>query len=163
MKTLLLMRHAKSSWRDDSLTDFQRPLNERGQNDAPRVGQWIQESGYRPEVLFSSSSVRTRETASLFLPELDPTPEVSYFDELYHADVPTLTKFIQRADAEVQTLMILAHNPGMEQLISLLKGVYEELPTSGLGVFQLDILRWDTFSSNSPAKVLACITPKELK
>lgn len=162
MKTLLLMRHAKSSWANEGTPDFQRPLNSRGERDAPRIGKWIQKSGYRPEKLLSSSSVRTRETAALVLPELKPAPSVEFFDDLYHADVPTLTGVIQRADPQIEMLMVLAHNPGMEQMISSLKGQFEELPTSGLAVFQLDILGWDTFHANTPVKLLACVTPRDL-
>jgi len=162
MKTLLLMRHAKSSWANEGTPDFQRPLNNRGERDAPRIGAWMQENGHCPEVLFSSTSTRTRETAALFLPELRPAPSVEYFDDLYHADVPTLTRVIQKADSQIESLMVLAHNPGMEQLISSLKGKFEELPTSALAVFQLDILGWDTFSEGSKAMLLGYVTPHDL-
>lgn len=163
MKTLLLMRHAKSSWANEGQPDHQRPLNARGQRDAPRMGRWIQQSGYLPQVLLSSDSTRTRETAALLLPELSPAPRFEFLETLYHADVSILVRVAQETDSEVNSLMLLAHNPGMEELISSLRGRHEALPTSGLAIFELEILGWDTFHAAAPAKLVAEIKPRDLE
>ncbi len=112
---LLLLRHAKSDWSGDVGSDFERPLSERGRRDAPRMGRWMAQNGYRPEVVVASPSARTTETIHLICAALEyPLARVNYDRALYHG---TAGRVHEVAAAQFQTcarLLVVAHNPGLE-------------------------------------------------
>lgn len=117
-KQLILLRHAKSDWYSEANTDHDRPLNDRGRRDAPRVGKWLSQNGYRPEYILCSSAERTRQTLSLLIHgsgwEDIPT-ELSR--DLYHAGESSLTERIATGFSYCDALMVVGHNPGMDLLV----------------------------------------------
>ncbi len=122
-KQLVVLRHAKSDWYSGATSDYDRPLNDRGCRDAPRVGQWLGENGYRPEHILCSGAERTRQTLSLVIQGSEghgsewkdiPT-DVS--DDLYHAGESFLTDRIATAFSYCGALMVVGHNPGMDMLV----------------------------------------------
>lgn len=121
-RRLIVMRHAKSSWSDPAATDHERPLNARGRRDAPRVAARLAELQWLPDWVLSSDSRRTQETLSHMLAELPPELPVFYTPVLYHAGIEAVQQEVTAVPDDVQTLMLLGHNPGWEEMASLLSG-----------------------------------------
>jgi len=137
-RRLILMRHAKSDWGDEDLSDHDRPLNKRGRRDAPRMAQWLAENDLVPELILSSTSVRTRQTVSLLLEIWNAEPTQLYLEELYHAGPAEITAAVAGDGGDALRLMVVAHNPGMASLVSTWAGTYSDMPTAAVAVFQLD-------------------------
>lgn len=151
MLTLSLFRHAKSSWDNPNLQDFDRPLNERGREAAPRMGAFMAEHGIKPDLILCSTSVRTRQTLSLILPHLSPAPAITYEDAVYLGASSTLLKLTRKVEATVAHVMIVAHDPGLHQLAMELSGtgdpdllqlLAQKFPTAALAVIDFDARSW---------------------
>lgn len=142
MKLLSILRHAKSSWKDSSLDDHDRPLNKRGQRDAPRVGRFLLEQDLVPDTIVSSTARRARETA-LAVAEASQFPdEVRLTKELYLAS-PTSYLDVLRVLADSSThAMVVGHNPGIEDLVGAVTGAPEPMPTAALAVVEIPIESW---------------------
>ena len=147
MKTLFVLRHAKSSWDDSSLADYDRPLNDRGKTAAPFMGRIMAERDLVPAVIFSSPAVRARETASLVKKAGKLDAELRFEERIYEASPQTLKQVVAGIDDEFRSAMIVGHNPGMEGFIRLLTGKLESMPTAALAVIDLDIARWEDVGS----------------
>jgi phosphohistidine phosphatase len=113
MLTLSLLRHAKSSWANPLLEDFDRPLAIRGQKSAPRTGTFIAERGLIPDLVLCSGSARTRETLERAMETWRPVPEIVHDDALYHATVPALFAQLRVATDDKPHVMMVGHNPGL--------------------------------------------------
>ena len=116
-RRLVLLRHGKSDWFSDAPTDFDRPLNHRGQRDAPRVGRWMQANMVMPERILCSSAVRTRETLDAVLEGAGwsgDDSDIVYRDDLYLATERTIVEAARTALGEVISVMLVGHNPGMD-------------------------------------------------
>ncbi|TWU36602.1 phosphohistidine phosphatase [Novipirellula aureliae] len=164
-KRLLLMRHAKSDWGDAGLTDHQRPLNKRGRRDAPAMGQWLVENDCCPTRILCSSAVRTRETFDRLQPQLEAKPDVFYSDLLYGATAETLARVVRREGDNATSLMVIAHNPGISELVSCLAGEYIGMSTAAIAVFESPVDSWDDFKFDKhcvPMKMIQFMRPKEL-
>lgn len=111
MKRLILTRHAKSAWDDPTVTDHDRPLNERGKAAAADLGEWLASRGYVPEKVLCSDAVRTRATWSGLAPALPGTPMLELKPALYHAGPDVMLAVLQHAQADV--VMMIGHNPGI--------------------------------------------------
>ncbi len=119
-KLLLLLRHAKSDWYSGAYNDHERPLNERGRRDAPRIGAWIASSGYLPDRIFCSDAKRTSETLELILATREwqnHEPEISHLHQLYMASTKSVLGMIQSNWQNDDTLLVVGHNPTMDQLL----------------------------------------------
>ena len=123
MKRLILMRHAKSDWSQGGLTDFERPLNKRGVKDSSNMGKWMAQQVELPEVILCSSARRTRQTLQLLLLGLlssgvksDDIEQISY-DAMYLASTTTLIQLVHSHLNDHESIMLIAHNPGMEGLL----------------------------------------------
>ena len=113
-RRLVLLRHAKSDWPD--VPDRDRPLAKRGRRDAPRVGRWLHEHGYQPEVVICSAACRTRQTWDLLAPELGGSPAVRFEPRAYAATALTLLYLVQELPSRYRTALLVAHNPGLSEL-----------------------------------------------
>ncbi len=142
MKTLLVLRHAKSSWNDSALDDHERPLNERGLRDAPRMGALLREHGLRPDVVLSSDAVRARLTAEAVAEAARYAGEVLLDPRLYMACPADILSLLPTVRENAETVMIVGHNPGLEQLVEQLTGEREDLPTAALAQIELPIDLW---------------------
>ncbi len=117
MKDLILVRHAKSSWKDPTLRDHERPLNKRGKRDAPEMGERLARRGYEPDLMVSSSAVRALKTARTIAGKLAYSRQsIAVEDRLYHAGVAELLQVIRGVDDSVDSLMLFGHNPGLTDL-----------------------------------------------
>ncbi|MEM7163926.1 MAG: histidine phosphatase family protein [Planctomycetota bacterium] len=117
-RRLILQRHAKSSWKDATLTDHARPLNKRGRRAAPAVAGYLQRTGWCPQLVLCSDAARTRETWARSAPEWAVEPPVSYLPEFYGAGASTIAAAISVVPTAVETVLLVGHNPGWEQAAS---------------------------------------------
>ena len=117
-RRLILLRHAKSDWPD--VPDRDRPLAKRGRRDAPRIGRWLHEHGYQPDVVVVSDAARTRQTWDLVAPELGGSPAVHFEPRAYAASALTLLYLAQELPARYRTALLIAHNPGLSELAASL-------------------------------------------
>ncbi len=159
MKTLLLLRHAKSSWDDASLADFDRPLNERGLRTAPLMGKLMREKQLVPDVILSSPAERASTTAALVSEAAGLGPEVRHEMRIYEASATALLHVAQSIDNTYDTAMLVGHNPGMEGFIHLLTGAVEPMPTAALAVIELDADGWSSFAPGT-GQLRAVYRPK---
>jgi phosphohistidine phosphatase len=148
-RTLLLMRHAKSSWDTKDVTDFERPLNSRGQRDAPRMGRWLKSENILPDCIYSSSAVRTAATASIVSHLCGYTKEIILTPALYEASCAGFAEFLQQVPAAHTTILVVSHNPLIEELIELMTGEYCELPTSAIVKMEADVANWADIATHN--------------
>ena len=142
MKTLLLMRHAKSSWDDESLADFDRPLAGRGKRDAPRMGKLLVGLELVPDLIVASTARRAAKTAELVAQALTYEGRIHLTDELYHASAETYVELARQTEPTVGTLLMVGHNPGIEEAIDLLCGIGDMMPTGAIACLRLPIDDW---------------------
>lgn len=162
MKTLLILRHAKSSWDDPGLKDHDRPLNHRGVHDAPRMGRLIVDEDLVPEIIISSTAARAESTAQLAARVMDPTPEIETTRDLYLASPHTYLDVLADHAGEADVVMVVGHNPGITALVTILTGELEEMPTAALAVVELDIDDWARIDRVDHGRLIAFWRPKEL-
>lgn len=145
MKTLTILRHAKSSWSKAGLPDEERPLNPRGEKDAPVMAARINEAGIRPSLIMSSPAVRTWATAKIVARAISyPIEFLHREDALYLASLETLLDLFLWQDNAFNSVMVVGHNPGLTELANyLLPGVTDNIPTCGLLALNIDTDDWD--------------------
>ncbi|MDJ0894301.1 MAG: histidine phosphatase family protein [Alphaproteobacteria bacterium] len=151
MKALFLLRHAKSSWDDPALEDHDRPLAPRGLRAAPRVGGFMAQEGLVPQAILCSTAERARQTCEIVRGCLPGPPMVDYVRELYLASAGGLLRFCHGADPDLESLMLVGHDPGMHNFANQMVGSGPEqelaklaakFPTGALAVFHLAVDRW---------------------
>ena len=147
MKILTIVRHAKSSWKDSSLTDDKRPLNRRGERDAPEMGRRIQEHGVRPSLIVSSPAVRAWTTAKVIAQAINyPREFLQKEDRLYLASLDDILDVIVAQDNGFNNLMVVGHNPGLTDFANfLVPGLTNNLPTAGVVSVQVDQDDWSLY------------------
>jgi phosphohistidine phosphatase len=170
MLTLSLFRHAKSSWANPGQQDFDRPLNERGLDAAPRMGAFMAGHGIAPDLVLCSPSARTRQTLDLVLPHFSAKPIILYEDILYLGSASTLIKRVRKLDADIQHAMIVAHDPGLHRLAMELPGsgdpdalqaLAQKFPTAGLAVIEFEGRSWSRVKPGG-GRLKVFMTPKRL-
>lgn len=171
MLTLSLLRHAKSSWDDADIDDFERPLSKRGANAAPEMGRAIRELKLKPDLVLCSAAVRTRATVALVLLELGPPPpEVRYDEELYLASPKVMLTQIRKIEHKVRNVLIVGHNPGMHALALELIGAAKredmaelatKFPTAALANITFDLDSWRDVKAGS-GHLVVFLTPRNL-
>jgi phosphohistidine phosphatase len=162
MKTLLVLRHAKSSWDGPARDDHERPLNPRGRRDAPRMGELVREYGLIPDVVISSDAVRARLTAEAMAEAAHYTGEILLDERLYMASLDDILLLLRRVRQNAETVMIVGHNPGLEELVEQLTGERQDLPTAALAQIVLPIDRWRDLSLATRGTLMGFWRPKEL-
>jgi phosphohistidine phosphatase len=147
MKTLTLVRHAKSSWKNPHLSDRQRPLNKRGKRDAPIMGKRILEHGIRPSLIVSSPATRAWTTAKIIATQISyPIEFLQREDSLYLASLDGILEVVAAQDNGFNNLMVVGHNPGMTDFANFLSpGLTHNLPTAGVVCVQIDQDDWNLF------------------
>ena len=151
MKKLFLVRHAKSSWKDNNLSDFERPLNKRGRRDAPFMGKLLAQQGVQPDLIISSPSNRTSTTAKLFCKEINYSfNEVLLEPKLYLADSDQIIDVLRSVEDRFNTLMLFAHNPGITELSNhLTDNQTDNIPTCGIVSLKLRGDSWEELGTGS--------------
>ena len=161
-RILILMRHAKSDWGDESLSDHQRPLNHRGKRDAPRMATWLAEIDMVPDMILSSSSERTRETVALMTEQWSMEPTTSFSESLYLATPETILSTIRSDACDAIKLVVVAHNPGMAHLVSSLAEEFVEMPTAAVAIFKIPASDWSSLQTSTSMSLLQLMRPKAL-
>lgn len=133
IRTLILLRHAKSAWPPDT-PDALRPLAERGRRDAPAVGRWLRDHVAPIDHVMCSPAVRAAQTWDLAAAQLNTAPPVRHDERLYGADVADLLTVTQELPPQASTAALVGHNPGLEDFLTLLTGALEPLKTSAIAV-----------------------------
>ena len=144
MKQLFICRHAKSSWDDPGLSDFDRPLNKRGLHDAPTMGQRLAGRGIHPDLICTSPALRAKTTAEAYAQALDyPCAAICYEPRQYNATPALLLMLLQEMTSSVETLLLVGHNPESTQLAHLLaETAIEHIPTCGVVALDLALPAW---------------------
>ncbi|HEX7174996.1 MAG TPA: histidine phosphatase family protein [Pyrinomonadaceae bacterium] len=161
MKTLFVLRHAKSSWDNPGQKDFERPLNERGRRDAPRMGRLMRERAPRPDVILCSPAERTRQTVALFATAAGLDAEPRFDERIYEASAGRLIDVVSEVERGVGSVLLVGHNPGVEELIEALTGSRERMTTAALARVALDIDAWDEVGPEC-GRLEWVVRPKEL-
>lgn len=147
MKRFVIIRHAKSSWDDFSIKDFDRTLNARGIKDAPEMGKRLHDQGWRPDAFYVSTAKRTQQTAEAIKKSMNFTGEIHLLDWLYHAPATLLEDAIATADDQYDTIFIIAHNPGVSDFLTAhcpTLGI-TDMPTCAAAGFTLEADSWTNF------------------
>jgi phosphohistidine phosphatase len=161
MRTLTLMRHAKSSWDDPSVSDHDRPLNGRGKKAAKTMAERLKDSGYEPDLVIVSSARRTQETAEALRKRYGKTLTIRTEPRLYEAEAEAYADVIRGVDDKIKHLMIIGHNPTVEWMAEALGGGSEGMPTAAY--IRLEIpSKWGDFRFET-LNVLAYDFPKSDK
>ena len=144
MKELTLVRHAKSSWQHASLHDHERPLNRRGERDAPMMGERLAKRNVKPDLIVSSPAVRAHETAAIIAKKLGyRRKKIVVEGRVYNASVADLLDVLQNLDDSMTRVMVFGHNPGMTELVNRLgPREIDDLPTCGVVQLRFDTEKW---------------------
>ena len=162
MKTLLILRHAKSSWNYPELSDHDRPLNGRGKRDAPRMGKHLRQEGLIPDRILTSSAKRARKTANKVAKSCGYTGKVKKIAAFYDAVPGVYFETLQALPDKHQRVMVVGHNPTMEQLVNHLTGEIKRMPTAALAHITLPIQHWETLDLDTKGTLVNLWTPKTL-
>lgn len=161
MKRLYILRHAKSSWSDASLSDFDRPLNDRGLAAAPFMGELMAKRGWLPDIFLSSPAERAIQTARLVLDSSGFGSPLILDERIYEASPQALKQIVSGLNDELSSAILVGHNPGIEGLIGLMTGENRPMPTAGLAIIDIEEKSWAE-SFKSPGVLVETIKPKEL-
>ena len=162
MRTLYLLRHAKSSWKHASLSDFDRPLKDRGRKAAKRIGKYLGREKLSDPLVLCSPAVRTRETADLVLKHSDLRVEVRFDERIYEASLRDLLQVIADIPDDRQVAILIGHNPGFEELLAYLTGEGRRMPTCALAKIKFEVESWKDIKEDQ-GTLEWFVTPKQLE
>lgn len=162
MKKIIIIRHSKSSWKELSLGDFHRPLNNRGKTDGPIMANYLSSRISKISLLHCSSSLRTSETSKFFIERIK-FDKIQYDESLYHCSSSSILKIIMSYAEEFSSAMIIAHNPGLTNLINEVTRItLDNLPTTGLAEINFNCDLWSDISFKN-SDLIDLKFPKQLK
>lgn len=170
MRRLILFRHAKSDWSQEEQDDHNRPLAERGRRAAGPMGAWLAGRGFRPDLVLCSTARRTRATWELARGAFSPSPKATFDADIYHASPDALLQVVKNAPSGIQTLMIVGHNPGLEQFVEMLaskgdpearRALSAKFPTAAIAVLDFPFDDWASVKPGS-GRLDRFATPKSL-
>ena len=164
MKTLLLMRHAKSSRKKSKLDDFDRPLSKRGKKDAPLMGRFLLSADLVPEHVLSSSAKRALKTTQLLVGDCcDYHGEVEYSKELYMTNASALIQLIRNVDNQISRLLLVGHNPTLESLVHILCRETVSMPTASIARVALPLKKWHNLKTSTVGELVNLWKPHDLR
>ena len=163
MKTLLVMRHAKSSWDDERLADHDRPLNRRGIKAAKRMGRLLRDEKLLPDLIMSSSALRAKTTAELLAHASNHEGPIRERRELYLAEPAGYIEVLRELGASAERVLVIGHNPGLEELIEALTGDELRMPTAAIAVVSLPISSFADLEAGVEGKLVRRFRAKDLK
>lgn len=170
MKTLILMRHAKSGWAEKGMGDHDRRLDESGRLAAPVMAHWLDRQGYRPDHVLCSSALRTRETVELMREAVPSLPRPEVLETLYHAGPGSLKQHLALLPGTCDCALLVGHEPGLSTFLRTFGGrntppecrrAYDHLPPAAMAVLEADIGGWGELGSDR-TEFVAFVTPREL-
>ena len=161
MKTIYLLRHAKSSWKDESLSDIERPLNGRGKKAADTMGAFLKREKILVDLVLSSSAVRARQTIDRVLVSANIVTDVRFDERIYEAGVQRLVEVVRQIENGKNNVVLVGHNPGFEELLEWLTGTIERMQTGALAKIGLNTTSWNSVSEKS-GTLEWIVRPKQL-
>jgi len=162
MKSVLILRHAKSSWKHSDLADHDRPLNKRGKRDAPIIGRLLKKENLVPENIISSTATRARSTAEAVAKASGYKGEIVLDKSLYAAGPEAYLGVMHDLSDEYVRVLIIGHNPGLEELVEKLTGKFHAMPTCSLAHIKLGIHSWLAIDYNTKGRVTGIWQPRDL-
>jgi len=162
MKTVLILRHGKSSWKNENLSDHDRPLKKRGIRDAIRMGELIKEEEIVPDVILCSTAKRAKSTAELAAETIYFEENIQYCRTLYHGSSYNYYEKLASLENDLKIAMVVGHNPGLEELLLDLASVDEWMPTAALAQIELKINSWQELKIGFPGKLVGFWFPRGL-
>jgi len=162
VKKILLMRHAKSSWKDSDLTDHERPLKKRGKKDAEKMGKLLKKKKLIPELILSSTAKRAKQTAEIIVDSCKCKAEIVLLDSLYLAEPSLILETIEDVKDKHKTIMVVGHNPGIEAFLQILDGKVESLPTGSVAYLSAKVKNWKDLAEDDGVKLKKLWRPKDL-
>lgn len=163
MKTLLLMRHGKSSWKDKTLEDKQRPLKKRGQRDCDYIGHVLLENELVPQLILSSTALRASQSAEVLANICGMKDGIKYLDSFYMGEPEEFLEGLKALPDLLERVMIVAHNPGLEALMQIIDGKIDALPTASMAYLVLSLDRWADISFDSAGELIGFWKPSEAR
>jgi phosphohistidine phosphatase len=161
MKRLFIIRHAKSSWKDLTLDDFDRPLNKRGKLNAPMMGDRLKSRDILPDIIISSPALRTKKTAKIIANKINYEKKIIYKKELYESSSSILSDIISKIDDKNSVAFIFGHNTGINGFVEKYVDLYDNVPTCGVVEIEFDCKKWIEIDKNN-AKMLSFDYPKKV-
>jgi phosphohistidine phosphatase len=161
MKTLLLLRHAKSSWKQPEMHDHDRPLNKRGKKEAPKVGQYLKDNDLVPDLVISSTARRAHETAQVVVDESGFAGEVDQYQDLYLSDTACYLDILRRLPDSVNRVLVVGHNPDLDELLTFLTDVAQHMTTAALAQVDLPISNWHELNEATDGRLQRLWSPRE--
>ena len=163
MRTLLVLRHAKSSWKDSELADHDRPLNKRGKKNAPVMGSLIKKESITPQWMASSTALRARMTAEAVAEASGYSGMIDFVEELYLAQPSEILEILRRRAPNAATrILTVGHNPGLEELVGKLTARKEPFPTAALAQIELPIESWNELTMSLRGKLVQLWRPRDI-
>ena len=162
MKTLLLLRHAKSSWKQPELHDHDRPLNKRGKKEAPIVGSYLKDNDLVPDLILSSTARRAHDAAQSVLEESGFPGQIDLYQDLYLSDTSCYLDILRYLPDDANRVLVVGHNPDLEELLTLLTDVTEHLTTAALAQVDLPITSWQELSEATDGRLMSLWAPREV-
>jgi phosphohistidine phosphatase len=161
MKTLLLLRHAKSSFKHPEIHDHDRPLNKRGRKEAPNIGKYLKDNDLVPDLILSSTARRARDTAQAVVEGSGFDGQVDLYQDLYLSDTSCYMDILRCLPDEANRVLVVGHNPDMEEFLTLLTDVTQRLTTAALAVVDLPITSWQELTEATDGRLLGIWSPRE--
>jgi phosphohistidine phosphatase len=161
MKTLLLLRHAKSDWNQPDIKDHDRPLNKRGKKEAPKVGRYLLQNNLVPDLILSSTAQRARDTAQAAADGCGFDEPIDFYQDLYLSDTSCYLDILQRLPDEANRVMVVGHNPDLEDLLTLLTDVTEHITTATLAQIDLPISSWQELNEATDGRLQKIWSPRK--
>ena len=161
MKTLLLLRHAKSNWDDPALPDQERPLNKRGKKEAPKVGKYLKTNDLVPDLILSSTARRAHDTAQAVAQACGFDGQVDLYQDLYLSDPACYLDILSCLPDGASRVLVVGHNPDVEDLLTLLTDVKQHMTTACLALIDLPITSWQELSEATDGRLQTLWSPRE--
>jgi len=162
MKMLLIMRHGKSSWKNNDLADHDRPLTKRGRMDVPRMGALVRDEDLVPDIILCSTAKRARETTKLFIDTSGFDGAVKFHRSIYQGCNSDYIDLLRSLDQGCRIAMVVGHNPGLEELLSTLADIDEWMPTACIAQIRLNFDDWQSLNEYSTGELVNLWRPREV-
>jgi len=163
MKTLLIMRHAKSSWKEQELPDHDRPLKKRGRKDIANMAKILKKKALVPDLILSSTAIRAKDTATLMAEKLNFKGPLELVENFYMAEPETYIQKIATVPDKVENLLIIGHNPGLEGLVMTLGDKIVSLPTGSIAKIYLFIDKWSELTAETDGEINHLWIPEDYR
>jgi len=163
MKTLLIMRHAKSSWKEQELPDHDRPLKKKGRKDVANMAKILKKKALVPDLILSSPAIRAKDTAKLMVEKLNFKGKLEIVENFYMAEPETYIQKIATVSGKVENLLIIGHNPGLEGLVMTLGDKIVSLPTGSIAKIYLFIDKWSELTTETDGEINHLWIPEDYR